>query len=198
MKSKFYFILFLLVCPFYVGAQTQVKTIPDNNYPAYTEDGDTVPVIVLSDIVIFPPTVFRSEKEEQQYRRMVRDVKKTLPFAKMVYASLIETYEYIQTLPDEKVRKEHLKRMEKDLYEEYKPQLKKMSLSQGKLLIRLIDRECNQSSYDIVKAFMGTFRAGFWNVFAGVFGASLKTQWDPDGKDAELEKIVVLVETGAL
>jgi hypothetical protein len=198
MKSKFYFILFLLICPFYVGAQTQVKTIPDNNYPAYTEDGDTVPVIVLSDIVIFPPTVFRSEKEEQQYRRMVRDVKKTLPFAKMVYASLIETYEYIQTLPDEKVRKEHLKRMEKDLYEEYKPQLKKMSLSQGKLLIRLIDRECNQSSYDIVKAFMGTFRAGFWNVFAGVFGASLKTQWDPDGKDAELEKIVVLVETGAL
>ena len=111
---------------------------------------------------------------------------------------MIETYEYIETLPTEKEQQEHLKRMEKELFAQYKPELKKMTLSQGKLLIKLIDRECNQSSYHLVKAFLGSFRAGFWNLFAGMFGASLKTEYDPKGKDALTERIVVLVESGAL
>ena len=125
-------------------------------------------------------------------------MKKTLPYAKLVYETLIETYEYIETLPTEKEQQEHLKRMEKELFAQYKPELKKMTLSQGKLLIKLIDRECNQSSYHLVKAFLGSFRAGFWNLFAGMFGASLKTEYDPIGKDALTERIVVLVESGAL
>ena len=73
-----------------------------------------------------------------------------------------------------------------------------MTLSQGKLLIKLVDRECNQSAYNLAKAFLGPFRAGFWNLFAGMFGASLKTEYDPKGKDALTERIVVLVESGAL
>ena len=88
--------------------------------------------------------------------------------------------------------------MEKELFAQYKPELKKMTLAQGKLLIKLIDRECNQSSYNLVKAFLGSFRAGFWNLFAGMFGASLKTEYDPQGKDALTERIVILVERGEL
>jgi hypothetical protein len=65
-------------------------------------------------------------------------------------------------------------------------------------LIKLIDRECNQSSYDILKAYLGPFRAGFWNLFAGLFGASLKSEWDPDGKDAATERIVQMVEMGLI
>ena len=76
--------------------------------------------------------------------------------------------------------------------------MKKLTFAQGKLLIKLIDRECNQSSYHLVKAFLGSFRAGFWNLFAGMFGASLKTEYDPQGKDAEIERIVVQVENGML
>ena len=88
--------------------------------------------------------------------------------------------------------------MEKELFNEYKPELKKMSLSQGKLLIRLVDRECNQTSYELAKAFLGGFRAGFWNIFAGMFGASLKSEYDPQGKDAMTERVVLLVECGAI
>ena len=128
----------------------------------------------------------------------MRDVKRTLPYAKLIYETLIETYEYIETLPDEKTKKAHLKRMEKELFNEYKPELKKMSLSQGKLLIRLVDRECNQTSYELAKAFLGGFRAGFWNIFAGMFGASLKSEYDPQGKDAMTERVVLLVECGAI
>ena len=163
-----------------------------------TDENDTLKVVTLNDIYVYPPPVFKNSSEEEQYKKLIRDVKRTLPYAKIIYSTLIETYEYIMTLPTEKEREAHLKRMEKDLYAEYMPVLKKMSLSQGKLLIKLVDRECNQSSYDIVKAFLGPFRAGFWNIFAGMLGASLKATWDPTGKDAAAERIVELVEMGVI
>jgi hypothetical protein len=178
-----------------VRAQKLLKQgIPDYT----TEQNDTLYVMTLNDIYVYPPQAFKNSAEEEQYRKLIRDVKKTLPYAKFVYAALIETYEYILTLPTEKEREEHLKRIEKELYAEYMPIMKKMTLTQGKLLIKLIDRECNQSSYNILKAFLGPFRAGFWNLFAGIFGASLKTTWEPKGKDAATERIVELVEMGVL
>jgi hypothetical protein len=157
--------------------------------------GDTLPVIIhLREVLVYPPLKFKNKKEEREYNRLVRDVKKTLPYAKLVYGTLIETYEYIQTLPDEDAQNKHLKRMEKELFQQYKPELKKLTLSQGKLLIKLIDRECNQTSYALVGAFLGKFRAGFWNLFAGILGASLKSEYDPKGKDAMTERVVRLVE----
>ena len=180
------FVLFLI----FGYSETKAQSVTDNN--------DTLKIVTLEDIIVYPPPVFKNPAEEAQYWKLIRDVKKTLPYAKMIYATLIETYEYIMTLPTEKEREAHLKRMEKDLYAQYMPVLKRMSLTQGKLLIRLVDRECNQSSYNILKAFLGSTRAGFWNIFAGVFGASLKSTWDPNGKDAAAERIVELVELGVL
>ncbi|MDR1119758.1 MAG: DUF4294 domain-containing protein [Dysgonamonadaceae bacterium] len=181
-----------------IKAQVQVKNIPEGYLPAYVEHGDTIAIVTMQEVLVFPPRVFKNGKQEQEYNKLVRDIKKTLPYAKLIYKTLIETYEYIETLPDDKARDEHLKRMESDLFNEYKPVLKKMTLSQGKLLIRLIDRECNQSSYELVKAFLGPFRAGWWNLFAGIFGASLKSEWKPTGKDAVAEQIIELVEKGIL
>lgn len=88
--------------------------------------------------------------------------------------------------------------MEKEIYKQYMPVLKKFTLSQGKMLIKLINRECNQSSYGLIKAFLGSFRAGFWQTFGRLFGVTLKTDWDPEGKDAMIERICVLVEEGVL
>ena len=184
-----------------VGAHAQrlkINTVPEGLQKAYLDGKDTVPVVNLREIYIYPPVKFKNKREQARYTKLVRDVKRTLPYAKMVYETLIETYEYIETLPDEKSRQAHLKRMEKELFQEYKPQLKKLTFSQGKLLIKLIDRECNQSSYNLLKAYLGSFRAGFWNIFAGMFGASLKTEYDPKGKDAMTERVVVLVENGLI
>ena len=185
----------LIVC---LGIKAQQPTYRDSIPPFILMNGDTVKTVVLRDIYIYPAQTYTSTRHEEQYQRLIRDVKRTLPYAKLVYATLIETYEYMQTLPDDKARDAHLKQMEKDLFAEYKPVMTKMTLTQGKLLIKLIDRECNQNSYDIIKAYLGPFRAGFWNLFAGVFGASLKTEWDPDSKDAAAERIVQLVEMGLL
>ena len=199
MKMRFQtailFWLFLNVC----CLETKAQNVSKQDFPNFAiENNDTLKVVVLDNIYVYPPPVFKSFAEEQKYLRLIRDVKKTLPYSKIIYSALIETYEYILTLPTDKERENHLKQVEKDLYEEYMPILKKMTLSQGKLLIKLVDRECNQSSYEILKAFLGPFRAGFWNIFAGLFGASLKTTWDPDGKDAEAERVVELVEMGLL
>ena len=162
-----------------------------------TDAGDTATLIILRPIYCFPKRIFKSKKEKEYYWRSVRDVKKVLPYAKLVHRALIETYEYIQTLPEEE-REKHLKRMEKELFEEYKPVLKEFTYSQAKLLIRLIDRECNQSSYHLIKAFLGGFRASFWQTFGAMFGVSLRKEWEPEGKDRILEEIVVLVENGQL
>ncbi|MDH8700763.1 hypothetical protein M2138_000094 [Dysgonomonadaceae bacterium PH5-43] len=193
---RYFLTIFFTICPFgIVYAQDNYRS----EIPEYEIiDGDTVQVMVIRDIYIYPEQIIYSSKQDAQYRKLVRDVKKTLPHAKMIYATLIETYNYIMTLPDDKARENHIKRMEKDLYDEYKPILKKLTLSQGKMLIRLVDRECNQTSYDIVKGFLGSFRAGFWNIFAGMFGASLKSKWEPDGKDAAAERVVQMVEMGVI
>lgn len=197
MKQLYISLILFIFCAF--GTKTAVRNTFKSSIPAYAVDGgDSIKTLVMKDIYVYPPQAYRNFAEDAKYQKTVRDVKKTLPYAKMIYATLIETYEYIMTLPTEEERQKHLSRMENDLFKDYKPVLKKMSLSQGKLLIKLIDRECNQTSYDLVKAFLGPFRAGFWNIFAGMFGASLKSNWDPKGKDADTERIIEMIETGLL
>ena len=198
-KARTILFLFLIACLKIHSQQQVIKNnlLPKGYYKAYVDNNDTIAIIDLKEVYIYAPYKFKNNREKIKYMKLVRDVKRTLPYAKLVYETLIETYEYIQYMP-EKEQQEHLKRMEKELFKQYKPELKKLTLSQGKLLIKLINRECNQSSYSIVKAFLGSFRAGFWNFFAGIFGASLKTEYDPDGKDAMIEKIVILVENGQI
>jgi hypothetical protein len=198
--SKYFVILFFFFLSSFcveTGAQN-TNTFKSNIPPFLIEGEDTLRVVVMNDIYVYPPSLTYGSADDVKYQKLIRDVKKTLPFSKLVYGTLIETYEYIMTLPTEEERQKHLKRMENELLAEYKPVLKKMTLSQGKLLIKLIDRECNQSSYDLLKAFLGPFRAGFWNLFAGMFGASLKSTWDPNGKDAATERVIELVEMGVL
>lgn len=191
-------VMFLLCVTAAQAQKLKINTLPEGVQRAYLDGKDTVPVVNLQEIFIFPQMRFKNNREQQKYNKLVRDVKRTLPYAKMVYETLIETYEYMETLPTDKARQEHLKRMEKDLFKEYKPELKKLTFSQGKLLIKLIDRECNQSSYNLLKAYLGGFRAGFWNLFAGMFGASLKSEYDPKGKDAMTERVVIMVERGLI
>lgn len=176
----------------------------DPHYKGYSyridEEGDTVLVLMLHDITCFPTLKFKNKKEEEYYWRTVRDVRLTLPYAKLISETLIETYEYIGTFHTQKEREEYLKKMEKELFNQYKPVLKRFSKRQAKVLIKLIQRETNQSSYDIVKAFLGTFRAAFWQGFGKLFGVSLKGDFKPEKnkEDATLDRIATGVEEGWL
>lgn len=164
------------------------------------ETGDTLMMLVFNNITIYPRERFRNKKEEEFYWKTVRDVKRTLPYAKLISATLLETYEYIDTYKSQKEKQAYLTQFEKEIFRQYKPVMKKMTKGQGKMLIKLINRETNQNSYSIVKAFLGTFRAGFWQTFGRFFGVSLKQGYHPNKNkdDAMIERICVRVEQGTL
>ena len=132
------------------------------------------------------------------YNRLVYNIKKVLPIAKEVNKIIVETYEYLETLPNKKAKDEHMKLVEKSIKKEYTPRMKKLTYSQGKLLIKLVYRECNSSSYNLVQAFLGPVKAGFYQAFAWAFGASLKKDYDPNGVDRLTERVVLQVEAGQL
>lgn len=161
-------------------------------------DGDSIMYMEMSNVYVYPPPSFKNKRQQVRYMRLVRNVKTVLPIAKEVNQIIIETYEYLQTLPDDESRKAHMKNVEKSIFKEYKPRMKKLTYSQGKLLIKLIYRECNSSSYDILRAFLGPVRAGFWQAFSSVFGASLRKEYDPDGVDRLTERVVLMVEAGQI
>ena len=161
-------------------------------------DGDSIQYMEMSNVYVYPELTFSSKRQQTSYMRLVKNVKTTLPLAKEVRQILIETAEYLETLPNKKAKEEHMKLVEKSMFKVYKPKMKKLTYSQGKLLIKLVNRECNSTSYEAIQAFLGPFRAGFWQAFAWAFGASLKKEYDPNGTDRLTERIVLMVEAGQL
>lgn len=159
---------------------------------------DSIQYVELNNIYVYPKPVFKNEKQRMAYNRLVYNIKKVLPIAKEVNKIIIETYEYLETLPNKKAKDEHMKLVEKSIKKEYTPRMKKLTYSQGKLLIKLVYRECNSSSYNLVQAFLGPVKAGFYQAFAWAFGASLKKDYDPNGVDRLTERVVLQVEAGQL
>ena len=161
-------------------------------------DGDSIQYVELNTLYVYPQPVFTDERQRQAYNRLVANIKKVLPIAKEVNSIIIETYEFLQTLPNKKAKDEHMQRVEKSIRKEYTPRMKKLTYSQGKLLIKLVYRECNSSSYQLIQAFLGPISAGFYQPFASLFGASLTKKYDAEGVDKYTERIVREVEAGQL
>lgn len=172
--------------------------VPTVKVSKVIDKGDSIPYMEMSNVYVYPKITFDSKQKQNAYLRLVRNVKKVLPIAKEANQIIVETYEYLETLPNKKARDEHLKLVEKSIVRDYKPKMKKLTYSQGKLLIKLVYRECDSSTYDIVKAVLGPVRAGFWQAFAWCFGASLKKGYDPEGVDRLTERVVLMVEAGQL
>ena len=163
-------------------------------------DGDTVPTFEMMEVTIYGRSIYPSARKQRKYDKLTRNVQKMYPIALEVKAILVETYLYMQTLQDDEARKEHLEKVEKGVWDQYYPIMRRCTLSQGKLLIKLIDRECNQTSYDLIKAFIGGFKAKFYQTFAALFGASLKKEYDPehDDEDAMIEEIIWMIDNDML
>ena len=160
-------------------------------------DGDSIQYMEMSVVYVYPEPTFKNKRQQQAYMRLVKNVKRVLPLAKQVRQMLIETAEYLETLPPDE-RAEHMKRVEESIVREYKPQMRKLTYSQGKLLIKLVDRECHSTAYEAMQAFIGPLRSGMWQAFAWVFSVSLKKGYDPEGVDRLTERVVLMVEAGQL
>lgn len=196
--------ILMLSCAVGVTAQDDVVDtgnptfVPTVKVSKVLVDGDSIQYMEMSNVYVYPKLEFSSKRQQGSYMRLVKNVKKTLPIAKEVRQILIETAEYLETLPDKKAKEEHMKRVEQSVFREYKPRMKKLTYSQGKLLIKLVNRECNSTGYEAIQAFLGPLRAGFWQAFAWAFGASLKKEYDPEGTDRLTERVVLMVEAGQI
>ncbi len=164
----------------------------------YVYEGEHIWTILMPELPVYKPLVFKNKKERERYNKLVYNVKRVLPLAQQVNVIINETYVVLEELPDKKSKDAHVKKVEKELMQRYKPEMKKLTYAQGKLLIKLVDRQCNQSGYDVVKAFLGPTRATFYQIFAWTFHASLKKQFDAEGDDRLIERICRQVEAGVL
>lgn len=161
-------------------------------------DGDTLPYIELREVEIFGLPYFKSKSDQRHWEKLVRNVKKVYPYAYLAGIKFKE-YEYLLlNAKSDKERKNYIKQVEKELNEKYTDELKSLTYSQGKILIKLLDRQTGNSSYDLIRDLKGRFMAFFWQGFARIFGYNLKEKYDPYYKDAQIEYIVKMIENGAI
>lgn len=161
-------------------------------------NGDTVPHINLRTVVIFPPKKFKNAREEKQYWRMVRDVKKVYPYARLATIKLNQIHKHLETIEDEKEKEKYVDKADKALKAEFEDELKNLSMKQGRILIKLIDRETGSSTYALIKELRGSLTAFMWQSVAKLFGSNLKANYDPVGEDSIVEEIVVRLQNGQL
>lgn len=199
-KIIIYTTILLFIIPLISNAQKKVTVNGKDYYmvKALIEDGDTVPYISLREIVILPPKTFKSKAEKKRYKRLVYNIKKVYPYAKLASLKMYEINNLLAGIEDEAEKKRMMKIYEKELRDEFEDELKNLSMTQGKLLIKLVDRETGQTTYEIVRQLRGSLSAFFWQSLAKLFGSDLKTEYDAEGEDKMIEDILVRIENGQL
>lgn len=157
------------------------------------EKGDSIPMIHSLPVYVFSRPV-----DLRRYRRLVDAVKKVYPIAQIAKARMAEMEEELCRLPTKKAQKAYIKQVYDEIKEEYTPVLKHMTRTQGRVLLKLIDRETEYTAYEVLKEFRGGFVAGFWQGVSRIFGQNLKSEYDKEGEDRMIEQIVVYYEAGWL
>lgn len=190
-------LLILFISPFYLFAQqTQVKE--GFVIPAVVMEGDTIPSLNIRTIIILPPIVLEDKDDIKKYRRLIRDIKKVYPYSKIARDTFNIMQYTLDTIQNKKDKKKYMDYKEKELLDRYSQELKKLSINQGRLLLKLVDRELNKTSYELIKEFRGTFSAFFWQQIAKLFGEDLKTEFDSQGEDKLIERIIIMIENGQI
>ena len=160
-------------------------------------DGDTIPMVPLREVYVFSWKILDS-KQARKMTKLMKNVRIVYPYAKLAGMKLDEYEEILLQARNDRERREIMKRAENEIEAEYGKELRELTISQGKILIKLIDRECGESSYELVSDLRGEFRAVFYQTFARIFGYNLKVKYDPEGEDKDIEMIVTMIETGQL
>ncbi len=162
------------------------------------QNGDTAFLSAIEEAYIFPTRKFKNNRDMQRYRKLIRNVKRVYPYAKIAGQKFREIDATLATLKTEKQQKEYIKRVEAEIMNQYEDDLKKLTLTQGRILIKLVDRETGHTSYEVVKELQGNFKAFLWQTLARLFGSNLKWAFDEKGEDKLINEIVVMIEKGVL
>lgn len=179
-------------------ADNSVSDKPKTLYKVWAEvvNGDTVPSIRLPDIWVYGEYNYKTKKQYEAWTRTKYNVKKVYPYAILAAAKLKEYNRILEKMPDEKTKKAYLKVVEKELRAEFEDPLKNLTTTQGEILLKLIDRETGETSYELVKNLRGGFQAFMWQSLARLFGSNMKAEYDPTGDDIMIERAIKLIESG--
>jgi hypothetical protein len=198
-------ILFLFVFLEVASAQNdtfiyRIDTLPQNFFLLHTRDRDglILPEIDLKEVVIIGRPSNSKKFPFRKYERMIYNLKKVYPYGLIVRTRMEQVNTELRNIPDDKERKKFLRNVEKSVFSEYEDDVRDMTITQGKLLIKLIDRETRNTSYELIRLYRGNFSASFWQGIARIFGTNLKAEYDPYGEDAVMEIILQEIEAGKL
>jgi hypothetical protein len=196
VKEMRYILLFFCTIPLYSSAQieTEIGTI----YQCVVIDGDTVPVVNLDLVSISSPREFKNERQRRRWNVLIKRVNKVYPYAKAAGDLMHEYEDELAKLETKKDRKEYLKLAEADLKAQFEGDITDMTISEGIILIKLIDRETGDCSYELISELRGSFSAFMWQSLARLFGHNLKSEYDGEGDDAAIEEIVSEIEMGII
>ncbi len=164
---------------------------------AKVENGDTVPMMYLPEVRIKGFIIYRTPSDQRRFDRLVRNVKKVYPYARLAGLKLQE-FDSMMAGLTEKEQKRLYKKAEDELKAEFGDELKGLTFTQGRILLKLVDRETGTPTYHIVRELRGTFVAFFWQNLSRLFGYNLKEKYDPEGKDKDIETIVQMIENGLI
>lgn len=193
---SFLSVLFLLLIPNFHFSQTDPDHMIGVRCYAIVENNDTVPVVYLDEVGVSTNMVFKTKRMYQQWTRVKYNVKKVYPYAILASAKLKQYDILLAKIEDEDKRKAFLKVCEKDLRHEFEDELKGLSVSQGRVLMKLINRETGRTTYAIVKELRGSFQAAMWQAVACLFGNNMKDEYEATAEDIMIEKAIALVERG--
>jgi len=193
--------LLALVSTFFVATASAQSPVADTIHKegrhvlaAEKVDGQTIASVEVEEVVVYPKLEFDSRRKYRRYRKLIRDLKKVYPYAQKAKYKLLKMENEFRQLESEKARKQYVKNVEKEIKEEFKDDIKKLTITQGRLLLKLIDRETGNTSYTLLDELKGSFTAVFWQTIARIFGHNLKAEYEPHGRDYLIERIVVLIE----
>jgi hypothetical protein len=187
-----------------VYSQEPATVVPDSTagvsylLKTATFDGQTYPYVELQEVTVYAAMTRKARFDYRRHSRTVYNVRRVYPYALIVREELGRVNRLLETMPDEKAQRNFLQQYEKDIFKEYEDDMRKLTFSQGKILIKLIDRETENTSYDLIRQYRGKFSATFWQGIARIFGANLKTDYDPAGEDYLIEQIIREIEAGRL
>jgi hypothetical protein len=169
-------------------------------YPvnAVVRGKDTILIASLDEAQIRPHTNKPTNRDMRQYRKLVYNVKKVYPYAKLAGEKFAVINAHMDSLKTKREQREYIKQVEKDILKQYEEDLKNLTITQGRILIKLIDRETSETSYEVVKDLRGSFQAALWQTVARIFGSNLKTEFDAAGEDRTIDEIMIMIERGQL
>jgi hypothetical protein len=197
--------IFLFVTVLAVSGQTDTSmtdTVPGRTYLLQNveRDGEVLPEIEIKEVTVVgrPAGESARRSELRKYERLIYNLKKVYPYALIVRNKLDGVNARMESMKSDKSRREFIRQFEKDVFAEFEGDIRNMTITQGRLLIKLIDRETQNTSYDLIREYRGGFTAIFWQGIARIFGTNLKDEYDPFGEDALIEIILLEIEMGLL